>query len=393
MKAIPTLTALLLLPSFLISCGSGKNTVEVAVSNTTGEEIGPRTIELRASDILERLGTKGFYITDNEGKEIPSQLTYDSLIVFKADVPSGGEKIYTVNPCDSVRAYDATVWGQVYTKRRDDVSYENELIGFRIYGPGTQQAGEKAYGYDIFFKHPTDSLIVPLLYAPETDDAVWAKVDSLRAVDNDLAKEFIKTFSYHIDHGLGMDCYAVGPTLGDGVAALADNDSIFYPWCYEKAEILDNGPLRFTVALDFAPREIEGASVTEHRILTLDSDSHLNRARVWYDGLAKPYMIVAGFPMRDDTMPIEGKDRRYIAYSDPTQGDDNGRALLGITLPEAAEKISRRNGHILMSKHINPTDTFVYKWGFAWNKADIPTLEEWGRYLDRSSLDYSVKIK
>ena len=26
--------------------------------------------------------------------------------------------------------------------------------------------------------------------------------------------------SYHVDHGNGMDCYAVGPTLGGGTAAL-----------------------------------------------------------------------------------------------------------------------------------------------------------------------------
>ncbi len=48
-----------------------------------------------------------------------------------------------------------------------------------------------------------------------------------------------------------MDCYAVGPTLGAGVAALMVNDTIIYPWCYKHQEILDNGPLRFTVKLEF----------------------------------------------------------------------------------------------------------------------------------------------
>ena len=54
-----------------------------------------------------------------------------------------------------------------------------------------------------------------------------------------------RAISYHIDHGNGMDCYAVGPTLGGGTAALMPDSAIVYPYCYKDYEILDNGPLRF----------------------------------------------------------------------------------------------------------------------------------------------------
>ena len=33
-----------------------------------------------------------------------------------------------------------------------------------------------------------------------------------------------------------MDCYAVGPTLGAGVAALMAGDTIIYPYCYRTQE-------------------------------------------------------------------------------------------------------------------------------------------------------------
>lgn len=390
---MPATALLLLSPLSLISCGSADRAVEVRVSNPTGEPLGPRTVEIDGHDAFSRLRSKGFFITDADGTEIPSQLTYDSLIVFNAEVEPGGEKVYTLHPSDSIRQYPATVWGQVYGKRRDDVSYENEFVGFRIYGPGTQQAGEKAFGYDIFFKHPTEELIVPLLYAPETDDAVWAKVDSLRSVSPELADEFIRTFSYHIDHGLGMDCYAVGPTLGAGVAALAGGDSIYYPWCYENAGILDNGPLRFTLMLDFAPRQINGDNVTEHRLITLDSGSHLNKTLVWYDGLTSPVDIVAGFPLRDDSAPLENLESGYIAYSDPTQGPDNGKALLGLTFDGERAETVRRDGHILMSRPFAPDDTLSYSWGFAWDRADIPTQDSWEQYLRRSRLGYTVTVE
>ena len=72
------------------------------------------------------------------------------------------------------------------------------------------------------------------------------------------ADELVRTFSYHIDHGYGMDCYAVGPTLGAGVSALMVNDTIIYPWCYKTQEVLDNGPLRFTIEVEVQSAGCEG---------------------------------------------------------------------------------------------------------------------------------------
>ena len=86
------------------------------------------------------------------------------------------------------------------------------------------------------------------MYAKELDADSWKQVNELRKTDPKAADELVRTFSYHIDHGYGMDCYAVGPTLGAGVSALMVNDTIIYPWCYKTQEVLDNGPLRFTVS-------------------------------------------------------------------------------------------------------------------------------------------------
>lgn len=390
-KVVSVLIAIIAVIS-LAACGRDK--VSVSVSNQTGMELGPRCVELDATEILKKLGSSGFYVADENGQEVVSQMTADSLIIFMADVPQKETRRFTVYPCDTMRCYKSTVFGQFYPKRRDDVSYENELVGFRIYGPGTQKAGEKSYGYDLFLKYPTDDFIVPQLYAPETDDAVWAKVDSLRKIDNELAEEFIKTFSYHIDHGLGMDCYAVGATLGAGVAAIFEGDSIRYPWCYEKAEILDNGPLRFTLVLDFAPVD-KGSipAVTEHRIITLDSRSHLNRCRVWYDGLAGETTLVTGFPLRDDSEVIEDKEGRIITYADPTQGSDNGKAMVGVVMECNVDSVFRKDGHALMATRISPTDTLDYRWGFAWDRTNIKSLDSWWNVLKSASLGYTIVIE
>lgn len=272
------------------------------------------------------------------------------------------------------------VSGRVYPEREDDVAWENELVAFRIYGPGTRKKGEKSFGYDIFFKYPDKGMVLEKLYGSQTSSANWAKYDSIARIDKRLAKDFENSFTYHIDHGLGMDCYAVGPTLGDGVAALLENEEISFPWCYEKAEILENGPDRFCVALDFAPRIVGKDTITEHRIISLDSNSYLNNCTVWYDGMTSDRDVVVGFPLRGGSPVICDPDKGILTYADPTQGADNGKALLGVVVDKPGE-ILQKNGHILLKYKLAPTDKFTYRWGFAWDRTSFPTLSEWYDYL------------
>lgn len=372
---------ILLICAFTVSC---HKPISVTIGNESGIELSERIVEIKGGDILKSLGSDYFYITDAAGREIPSQFTYDSLIIFPVDVRAGASEEYFFHASDTAHIYNNVVWGKIYPERRDDVAYENQLVGFRIYGPGTQKAGEKAFGYDLFLKYPSDSIIVPDLYAPETDAAVWAKVDSLRNISPELADEFINSFSYHIDHGKGFDPFAVGPTLGAGVAAIMENDSIAYPWCYESAEILDNGPLRFTVALHFTSGE--------HRIISLDAYSYMNKCKVWFDGISETEIIVAGFPLRDDSEPYASADAGIIAYSSPVSGEDSGRALLGIYSPEKFDSTFIKDNHILGASVLKPGKTYNYMWGFSWDKTEIPDMEQWIAYIRTLSARYTIEI-
>lgn len=61
---------------------------------------------------------------------------------------------------DSLHLYETQVTGRLYPERADDVAWENEKVGFRIYGPATQAKGERSFGYDIFFKYPDKGLVL-----------------------------------------------------------------------------------------------------------------------------------------------------------------------------------------------------------------------------------------
>ena len=370
---------LLGLATLLAACSDDK-TVELAVANPAGGASLSQLAAVPAAPILERLGADYVYVADASGREIPSQITYDGLLLFPADVAAGSESIYTVGASDTCRVYPRLASGRLYPERADDIAWENEAVGFRIYGPATQAKGERAFGYDIFFKHRSDDAILPVLYKDETDPAVWARVDSLRAIDPKLAQDYIDSFSYHIDHGLGMDCYAVGPTLGDGVAAFVENDSILFAWCYDKAIVLDNGPLRFTVKLDFAPRAIgSDSTVVEHRVISLDAGSYLNRQSTWFDGLPSGRKIAAGMPVREGG--TYEADAPALAVTDLTQGPDNGTALLGVIMPGAAASENLVQGHAILMKDFAPTDTLTHHWGFAWDREAFGTMEAWSAHL------------
>lgn len=369
----------------LAACQDGGVKMRVANDSKLDRKAG--LVMLDAGQLKERLGSGYLYVTDASGREIPSQLTSDGRLLFTADVAAGDECTFSVAAADSAHVYHALTTGRVYPERADDVAWENELVGFRAYGPATQRNGERAFGYDIFFKHPTSDQILEVLYGAQCDPAAWKRVDSLRAIDPAVAEDYIQSFTYHVDHGLGMDCYAVGPSLGAGVAVPVVNDSLAFAWCYDKAEVTDNGPLRFGLRLDFAPRAVGAdTAVTEHRIITLDAGRHLNTARVWYDGLTAPVTVAAGVPLRDDSPVFTDAAKGILAYSDPTQGPDNGRAMLGVVM-NGADSIVEKQGHIVAMTTLAPGDTLSYSWGFAWDRADITTPEAWQQYL----LDYAAR--
>ncbi|MDE7421869.1 MAG: DUF4861 domain-containing protein [Muribaculaceae bacterium] len=275
------------------------------------------------------------------------------------------------------------VYGRVYPERNDDLSYENDVVAFRIYGPKTQRNGEKSFGYDIFAKYPDSGLVLPYLYGEQCGSANWAKADSLRKIDKELAKKFEESFTYHIDHGKGADFYAVGPTLGCGVAALLDADGkIQFPWCYDEVEIVENGPDRFEAKLSFAPVVIGSDTIAERRRLVLDKGSYLNYCEVSYEGLSHPYSIVAGVPRRDDGRAVMELERGVIAYEDPTQRKDSGKIFTGVIIPGGAEDMLEDQGHILAKCTIRPGETFRYYWGNGWSKGRIATMDEWIDYLN-----------
>ena len=390
---------------FCFACNDSK-TVTVTVTNPLAMERSNEMVEVSMETITNRLGladTAQIVVLDADGQQVPYQITYDGKVIFPATIAANGAATYTIQT-GTPEAFDVKACGKCYPERMDDMAWENDLVAFRAYGPALQAKGERGFGYDFFTKYNTTEPILEAMYAKELNKETRAKIAELKKTDPKAAAELSRERSYHIDHGYGMDCYAVGPTLGAGVAALMVNDSIIYPWCYKNQEILDNGPLRFTVKLEFTPLTVKGDStVVETRLITLDAGSHLNRTAVSYSNLKETLPIVAGIVLHEpDGAVVADAANGYITYVDPTTGPDNGKIFMGAAVPAVVkdaktvlfseqEKKERNNadGHVLAVSDYEPGSEYVYYWGFAWDKADIKTADAWNRYM----ADFAQKVR
>ena len=390
---------------FCFACNDSR-TVTVTVTNPLAMERSNEMVEVSMETVTDRLGladTAQIVVLNADGQQVPYQITYDGKVIFPAAIAAGGTATYTIQT-GTPEAFDVKACGRCYPERMDDMAWENDLVAFRAYGPALQAKGERGFGYDLFTKYNTTEPILEAMYAKELDKETLAKIAELKKTDPKAAAELSRERSYHIDHGYGMDGYAVGPTLGAGVAALMVNDTIIYPWCYKNQEILDNGPLRFTVKLEFTPLTVKGDStVVETRLITLDAGSHLNKTAVSYSNLKETLPIVAGIVLHEpDGAVVADAANGYITYVDPTTGPDNGKIFMGAAVPAVVkdaktvlfsekEKKERNNadGHVLAVSDYEPGSEYVYYWGFAWDKADIKTADAWNRYM----ADFAQKVR
>ena len=383
---------------FLISAIACTNQPELtlSVANPSNENRTNELAELplEAFAAFQKKAGESFILTDPAGKQIPYQITYDRKVVFPVSVPAGGTLTYTVRPGvpDSVRT---VACGDFYPERVDDIAWENDRIAFRTYGPALQASGEKAYGYDVWVKSISEP-VVKARYDKELDQTVRAEIAELRKTDPKAADERARSISYHIDHGDGMDFYAVGPTLGAGTSALLINDSIVYPYCYQDYQIMDNGPLRFTVRLTYPPF-VAGtdSAVTETRIISLDAGSHLNKTVITYENLHRPVSIVTGLVMHAPSEEYQADAAAgYIAYGDVPQGED-GRVYVAAVIPRSEKLQEARavyfpeeekrqrgaSGHVQAVGEYRPGAAYTYYWGAGWSRYGFATPEDWYAYV------------
>ncbi|MDL2265344.1 DUF4861 domain-containing protein [Parabacteroides sp. OttesenSCG-928-G21] len=356
---------------FLFSC-TGSNQLTVKIENNSAIDRVSEVVEIALNPVSSRFGDS-FILTDEEGQEIAWQKTYDDKLIFPATVRAGGQAVYHIK-AGMPMTFRTIASGKHYPERVDDIAWENDRIAFRTYGPALQATGERAFGYDIWVKRVAEPVVAER-YRKELEDGV----------------------SYHRDNGNGLDYYSVGPTLGAGTTALYPNDSIVYPYCYNTYELLDNGPLRFTVKLVYHPLEVgENRDIVETRLISLDAGSQLNRVMVSYANLREEMPIATGIVMRAPSEEYAAdKNAGYIAYAESAH-PANGQTFVATVFPSSVKLIEAEpvffseterkerggaTGHLLAVSSYTPGEQYTYYFGGGWSKWGFETSKDWFAYV------------
>ncbi len=367
---------------------NNSKSVKVSVSNNTADFI-QQVVELDAQTIYNKLSIQGgrqFVVFDEGGLEVPYQLSYDGKVLLDAGVRPHGKLTFTIKN-GTPRNYSTVCYGRVYNERKDDYAWENDRGAYRVYGPALQRTGERSYGTDVWSKN-TPELVVEQRYWIE-DVVMMPAVEKLRKENRQRGDSLYRLNSYHNDHGRGMDLYKVGATLGCGTPALMVNGELQYPYCFNTAEILDNGPMRTTVHLTYNPATINGdTAVVEHRYIQLDKGSNFNKVTVCYNGLTKPVSLATGFVIHSEEKENVVLANNYLLYADPTDNVRVNNCVLyvGVIFPDGpveSKKLlfdqpkSGNEGHALGIKNSYRGENFTYYFGSAWSKYDVRSMEEW----------------
>ena len=367
--------------------------VTVNVKNNTGQQ-RQELVEVDAKTVYKKLGVsagRNFRVINAVRQEVIYQITYDGKILIDASVRPHGTATYTIVK-GTPRDAKVFVSGRQYPERVDDIAWENDRGAYRLYGPALQKSGERAFGNDVWVKNTPD-LEVEKRYKVELEN--HPAVQQLKKAGKDeeaLALEEATT--YHFDHGYGLDCYKVGPSLGCGAPALMDGADIIFPYCYKDYQILDNGPLRFTVSLTYHPTDYQGQKLTEHRLLSLDKGSNFNRQTVWYEGAKKGIDVASGVVIHNEDTNSAVLGKNFVQYADPTDNPNgqNFQIYVGVIFPNGAsetrqvENAGHANGifgHALcIKRNVKPGEKLTYYWGSAWSKFDCRTQDEWQLRID-----------
>lgn len=148
---------MVLLAMSLFACNSPEKSINIVVCNPLDMDRVGEMVEIPMETIKNQLNVSdasSIILSDDQGIETPFQLTFDQKIIFPATVTASSEKTYILKK-GTPSEVPMRVCGKVYPVRMDDLAWENDLVGFRAYGPALQALGERGFGYDLFTKRGT----------------------------------------------------------------------------------------------------------------------------------------------------------------------------------------------------------------------------------------------
>jgi hypothetical protein len=298
------------------------------------------------------------------------------LLLIAVQVPADGKLV--IGFVDKgFSPQDPQVFGREAPERKDDFAWENKYVTYRVYGPALEATGEITSGIDVWSKR------VPNLV-----------IDSFYKHDAEGQRTHNPKLSYHVDDGVGLDSYLVGPSRGCGGTGILSGGKLWVSKNYTHLTMLSSGPVRFAFELTYAPWNANGVEVTETKRIVLDAGTHLNRitSTFTYAGGAALNTAV-GLPIREGGA-FHSLDGRILSVWSIPQNPTAGHIATGVIAnPTQPSSITQLDDQALMVYSVHSGESFTYYAGSGWSKADIPSQQDWDHYLSQVAYELAHPLK
>lgn len=353
----------------LVACSKSTNELAVTIENPSDFDRTEELVEIPLDSIRKSVvltDTLFYIVKDSDGKEIPSQVTYDRKLIFQSGLKAKESKQFII-ATGLPEEYSAKTYGRFIEERKDDFAWENDKVAFRIYGQALIATDGPSNGIDIWYKR-TPNMIVDKWYR------------------DDLAG----TASYHEDHGEGLDDYKVGRSLGAGAMAPYVNDKLWLNENFVSEELLENGPLRTSFKLTYKDVNVDGKSFAENRTISIDAGSQLSKIVQAYT-IKDPMPVAAGIVKREKNDSILSSDN-YIIYAEP-KSDKVENVYLALVFPDGIAKTvvdtykeqNSTYSHVLGVTTQQPRIPVTYYTGYGWSKFGFNDLASFETYVKNFS--------
>ena len=359
-----------------VSCVFAQHTIVVA--NTTMSDRKGEIIEVNLSTLKVSFDKNSYVLKTNGNKEVAYQLiSYGNkkpvAIIFQADVKAKSESTYSLTVGKPAVVKPKT-FARFVPERKDDFAWENDLAGYRMYGPAL--ANEN----------------------PSNGVDFWAKRTNDLIVDEFYNGDIKKGISYHIDHGHGLDLYKVGHTLGCGGISPYAEGKLWVGDHFNSYKVIEVGPLRSVFTLTYDSVKVGKSFYKETLTITTDAGSMLNKGVVKFTGPAQKMDLAAGIYLHEG----KGVLKQNVANGTTGFAEDavsdakvpSGRNYVGIVIPANVKKTLKDADHGLITGAYRVGESFTYYFGGGWSKWKFPTDNDWFNALNNFSevTAYPLKV-
>ena len=127
----------------MFSC-SQKEPVTVTITNPLSIDRNGEMVEISMAEITGKLqlpDTAQVIVLDENGLEVPYQITYDDMLIFPASVKGDASAVYTIAEGTPQPVGCGCLRGVNIPNVLDDVAWENDRAAYRAYGPALQEKG------------------------------------------------------------------------------------------------------------------------------------------------------------------------------------------------------------------------------------------------------------